>query len=68
MVLAIVQLPFVHFVGWCRPDELRRPEHLIDLGHGPVYALGQGSTDLKPFKTAPKRKPAGVVGSVSSSN
>lgn len=68
MVLAIVQLPFVHFVGWCRPEELRKPEHLIDLGHGPVYALGQGSPDLKPFKAAPKRKPANVAGSVTDSN
>lgn len=64
MVLAIVQLPTVHFVGWCRPEELRRPENLIDLGHGPVYALGQGSPDLKPFRTATKRKPANVAGSV----
>lgn len=63
MVLAIVQLPTVHFVGWCRPEELRRPENLTNLGHGPVYALEQGHPLLKPL-TAPKRKPANVAGSV----
>ncbi len=62
MVLAIVQLPIVHFVGWCRPEDLRRPEHLIDLGHGPVYALAQGHPALRPFKKALRKTPAAVAG------
>lgn len=60
MVLAIVQLPIVNFVGWCRPEDLRQPENLTTLGQGPVYALSQGHPLLRPFK-APK-KPASVVG------
>ncbi|CAB4165164.1 hypothetical protein UFOVP822_20 [uncultured Caudovirales phage] len=63
MILAIVQMPTVHFVGWCTINELRRPEHLLDLGYGPVYALEQGHPLLKPI-TAPKRKLASVAGSV----
>lgn len=47
-VLAIVNDNTVSFAGWAFSRDLMKPENVIDLGHGPTYALDQSS--LRPFK------------------
>ena len=39
LVLAVLDLPFVCFPGWAFREQLCQPANLIDLGHGPTYAL-----------------------------
>lgn len=48
-VLAIIQDNKVTFPGWAFSDELLDESNLIDLGHGPTYAMSQSR--LRPFKT-----------------
>lgn len=47
-VLAIVDNNVVTFAGWAWAKDLLNDVNLIDLGHGPTYALDQDN--LKPFK------------------
>lgn len=47
-VLAIVNNNEVTFAGWASAKELLQPTNIIDLGHGPTYAMDQA--DLRPFK------------------
>ena len=47
-VLAIVKDNLVTFAGWAYAKELLDEDNLIDLGHGPTYALEQGR--LRPFR------------------
>jgi len=46
-VLVVGEFPAYRIAGWCKSEELLRPENLIDLGHGEGYALSQ--KDLRAF-------------------
>lgn len=48
-VLAIVRDNSVTFAGWAFANELIKPENIINLGHGPTYALDQSR--LRVFKS-----------------
>ena len=40
-VLVIGEMPEYGVVGWASAADLFRPDNLVDLGHGPTYALRQ---------------------------
>lgn len=40
-VLMVGEFPTYRWVGWVLSNELIKDENLIDLGHGPTYALDQ---------------------------
>lgn len=57
--LMVGEFPTYRFVGWASAADLIAESNLTDLGHGPTYALPQGS--LKGAASAQEEKRTGGV-------